>query len=63
MFSMVAAKLAVLGVFVLVGLETYVRWTLNQNFTFLGGGELEALTYSAFALLLGLNYVSRVRKE
>ena len=51
------AAVTVLGlvvVFGLIALEVYVRWTANQSFTFLGGGELAALTVSTFALLYGL---------
>lgn len=44
------AAVSVLLVFVLLVLTAYVRWTMNQEFTFLGGSEFEALTISAFAL-------------
>ena len=46
--------LGLITVFGLIVLEAYVRWTTNQNFTFVGGGELGALTVSTFALLYGL---------
>lgn len=60
---MVFAKLSVLIAFGFIGFEAYVRWSLNQNFTFLGGWELEALTVSAFGLMFGLNYLNRAHKE
>ena len=54
--AMLASLVAVLAI---VGLQVYVRWFINQNFTFLGGGELEVLTVSSFALTLGLAYINR----
>ncbi|HVV39112.1 MAG TPA: hypothetical protein VHD31_02180 [Candidatus Paceibacterota bacterium] len=54
------AFIAVLGVSIFQG---YIRWSLNQNFTLLGGWELEALTASAFALLFGLLYLHRTTRE
>ncbi len=58
-FSTAVAALALFVVFALVFLQVYVRWSVNQNFTFLGGNELEVLTFSSFALLLGLAYLHR----
>ena len=47
-------------IFIIVLAEIYVRWKLNQSFTFLGGFELEALTL----LLLGeLVLLSRSNHE
>jgi len=43
----------------ITGFELYVRWFVNKDFTFLGGFELEALTLSAGALILGLLYAYR----
>ncbi|OGG60613.1 hypothetical protein A2765_03485 [Candidatus Kaiserbacteria bacterium RIFCSPHIGHO2_01_FULL_56_24] len=60
-FTSIVAVLAIIVVFGLVLAQTYVRWSVNQNFTFLGGNELEALTLSAFALLIGLAYIHRSR--
>lgn len=52
-------SLFIVGLLVIA--QTYVRWTLNQNFTFLGGSEFEALTVSSFALTLGLAFLHRPR--
>ncbi len=57
--ALAASVLSLLAVLGIVGFQIYVRWTVNQNFTFLGGSELEVLTASAFALTLGLSYVYR----
>lgn len=57
----IAAVLAVL-VAVIVIAQMYVRWSLNQNFTFLGGGELEVLTLSVVVLVLGLLHHLRKSK-
>jgi hypothetical protein len=56
--SLVAAVSFIL-VAVLGGFEIYVRWTLNQNFTFLGGWGFEAITLGAFALLIALLFSRR----
>ena len=57
-FVLWLSRLVILVSFVAVAAlsiaQAYVRWKLNQNFTFLGGGELEVLTAGAFALLLAL---------
>jgi len=58
-FSAAIAALAVCIVFVLTIAQAYVRWSVNQNFTFLGGNALEALTVSSFGLVLGLAYIHR----
>jgi xanthine/uracil permease len=48
---MIVSFIAVIGLSIA---QAYVRWKLNQNFTFLGGGELEVITAGAFALLIVL---------
>ena len=53
-FSFVLAVISVLAVVAYIGAQTYVRWSINKDFTFLGGNELEVLTASAFALVLVL---------
>lgn len=58
-FSFIIACLSVLVSFVFIAVQTYVRWKINQNFTFLGGAELEVLTASGFALLIALLYMHR----
>ena len=60
--SMIVAKISLVVVFGVIAFEGYIRWTVNQNFTLLGGFELEALTICAFALLLGLTYINRAEK-
>lgn len=53
------ATISWIGVIALIIAEVYVRWFINQNFTFLGGGGLPALIVSTFGLLLGLVYIQR----
>lgn len=47
----------------LFGLEAYVRWSINQNFTFLGGYQSESLLVGAVALLATLLYVYGPRRS
>ena len=56
-FTSTAIALCLALVFILA--QAYVRWSTNQNFTFLGGGELEALTVSAFASIICLSCLYR----
>lgn len=62
-FSVFISSVSFVIVFGFVFFQAYVRWTQNQNFTFLGGNELEALTLGAFALLLCLAYCYRVKRS
>lgn len=59
--SLVSAILMIVLGIVVSMVEMWVRWQVNKDFTFLGGGELAALTISGAALLLGLMYSSRSR--
>lgn len=59
--SAVVSVLASIVVFLLVGLQVYIRWFINQNFTVLGGNELEVLTISVFALIVSMAYAYRPR--
>lgn len=59
--ALLSAIIIFVLVFVIGAWEMYVRWKMNQNFTLLGGFELEALTVSATALILGLMYWYRPR--
>ena len=52
--AVIIASLGAVATFCLIFLRAYVRWTANQNFTFLGGNELEVLTASTFLLVLGM---------
>jgi hypothetical protein len=60
--STVVVIIALLAVAACIGLDAYVRWSLNQNFSFMSGDELPALTLAAFGLLFGLTYL-RMRKD
>lgn len=53
-FSLIITTISFIIILVLIAGQIYVRWYINQTFTFLGGYELEALTVSVFALLIGL---------
>jgi hypothetical protein len=59
--SLVSAILMIALAIVISLFEMYVRWQVNKDFTFLGGGELAALTVSGTVLLLGLLHTSRSR--
>ena len=61
-FCLVAAVVSYLGVAGLVIAEVYVRWTLNQNFSFLGGSGLGGLSLLALGQILGLVYLLRSEK-
>ncbi len=61
LISLVSAIVMLALALVVSGFEIYVRWTINKDFTFLGGGELAALTVSGTTLLLGLLYAVRSR--
>ena len=54
-----SAALAVLSILAITGIEAYVRWTLNKDFTFLGGSSLSALVISAFVLMACMVYAYR----
>ncbi len=58
-FTLIVAKLALLGVLFFVVAEAYVRWKLNQNFTFLGGFGTESLVLLLLGSIWGLLYASR----
>ena len=57
--SLITAVLSIIAVTGIVAAELYVRWKLNQNFTFLGDNELSALILASFGLILGLSFVHR----
>ena len=57
--SFTTTVLSVLALIGFVAAQTYVRWKLNQNFTFLGGFELEALTLLALGLMGILTHTHR----
>jgi hypothetical protein len=47
----------------LIGVEAYVRWNLNKEFTFLGGNGLSALLIATAILLVGLSIAHRSNKN
>ena len=52
--SFIIAWVSVLLAFGFIVVQSYVRWTINQDFTFIGGFGLEALILGTFALLIAL---------
>ncbi len=58
-FAFTIATLTLAIVLIVIGLETYIRWFMSKDFTFLGGFELETLTVSVFALIIGMMYTYR----
>ena len=57
-----SATAAVVFTVVLAGLtvaEAYVRWRMNQDFSFLGGSGLLGLCILVLGLVLGLIYSQR----
>lgn len=59
LFGVAIAAVWMVIVLGLIIAQVYIRWSINQSFTLLGGFELEALTFSTFALILGLVYLHR----
>jgi hypothetical protein len=57
------AIISLIALVVLIISQLYVRWNINQNFTLLGGNELETLTVSVFALVIGLVYTHREERD
>lgn len=57
--AFISAILGLIVIFILIGLETYIRWFASKDFTFLGGFELETLTASTFALIIGIMHMYR----
>jgi len=40
-----------------IGVQAYVRWKINQNFSFLPGAGFETIAAIAFGQLVGLVYL------
>lgn len=57
--SLSTTTLSALALFGFIIAQTYIRWTVNQNFTFLGGFELEALTLLVLGQVAMLAYIHR----
>ena len=51
--------ISLIAVAVVCAAEAWVRWELNQDFTFFGGVELEVITAGAFVLLITLVWKGR----
>lgn len=45
-----------------IAAQAYVRWFINQNFSFLGGFELEALTLLVLGQIIALSYIHRIER-
>ncbi|MEK7132420.1 MAG: hypothetical protein AAB830_00015 [Patescibacteria group bacterium] len=45
-----------------VAAQTYVRWAMNQNFSFLGGFELEALSLLVLGQIIALSHIHRAER-
>lgn len=52
--SFIIAWAFVLVIAGFIAAQSYIRWTINQNFTFIGGFGLEALILGTFALIIAL---------
>lgn len=57
--AFISAVILLAIILVITGFELYIRWTMNKDFAFLAGFELEALTLSAGALIFGLLFAHR----
>jgi len=61
--SYIVAGVSIIAALALVGLEAYVRWVINKEFTFLGQNSLGALILGSFGLLAALLFVHRTHKN
>ncbi len=62
-FSVAVATLSFIAAFIITGVQIYVRWFINQNFTIIGGSQLEVLTASSFILILAIACIHRPGKK
>lgn len=60
-FSLLMTAISSVIILALIVAQAYVRWYKNQTFMFLGGFELEILTLSVFAALIGLAHAYKPR--
>lgn len=58
-FYIISSLISYVAFLKLIGFEAYVRWSLNQDFSFLGGFGLEALGLLTLGQTLGLLYLLR----
>ncbi len=57
--SLIMAILSAVAVVCIAAAEMYVRWSVNLDFSFLGGNALAALIIASFGLILGLAWIHR----
>ena len=57
LLALILSILTILVALGLIAVQAYVRWSLNQNFTFLGGNVLEAMLIAGFGTLVGLIHI------
>jgi uncharacterized membrane-anchored protein len=57
--SFVTAVLSVLALIGFVAAQAYIRWKLNQNFTFLGEAGIPSLAVLVVGLVSALAYIHR----
>ncbi|OGG58724.1 hypothetical protein A3C86_02030 [Candidatus Kaiserbacteria bacterium RIFCSPHIGHO2_02_FULL_49_16] len=60
--SIITFIISTLMLFGFIAAQTYVRWKINQNFSFLGGFELEALTFLVLGQITALAYIHRAER-
>ncbi len=58
-FAAATTVITFIALALLVAAQTYVRWKLNQNFSFLGEAGLPSLSVLLLGQLLGLLYATR----
>jgi hypothetical protein len=59
---LITTVLSILVLFVIVAGESYVRWKINLNFSFLSGTGLTGLATLVLGELLGLAYLLRSKE-
>lgn len=60
--AIASSSLSIIAFFTLVAGEAYVRYTLNQNFAFLGGFGLSALAFLVLGQVVSLAYLYRLER-
>lgn len=60
--SIITFVISAILLFGFIGVQTYVRWKINQNFSFLGGYALEALTLLVLGQITALAFIHRIDK-
>ena len=57
--SLITTVVAILALIALVAAQAYIRWKLNQNFTFLGEAGVPSFAGMATVLTVALAYIHR----